>query len=152
MNQCMMRISASGLLGEWQSRLPARFPGNQMDGVNVLYPMLPTDADIIDVEPLSEEDMLTVDVIDVSEFISVHQRVMAVSQTLLRPDNGFVIIAKQEQWSAMYNTPYWRLWCAPYIYESDSDEQYQSDLAEVGLASTTTRTEAREAIKTMVSS
>ncbi|MDP2610025.1 MULTISPECIES: hypothetical protein [unclassified Oceanobacter] len=140
--RCMIRIESTGPIGEWFASLPDRLPGNQMDGVNTLLPIPPTDS------VLAELD--SADIITLPDAADTMALIHLVGGTLADDDFNSVLIGTRTQWRQLYFTAHWRLWCAPYLYDSDSDEQYQTDLAEVGLANTTTRADAREAIKTIV--
>jgi hypothetical protein len=119
-----------------------------MDRVNVLYPMMLTDTNMSDVTPLLSSEYETVAVTDISSIEDMSEMMAAVATVLLSDANDFVIVGESVQWAAMYKTPHWRLWCAPFIYESDDDLQFQADLTALGLSSDTTRTQARELIKT----
>jgi hypothetical protein len=151
MKQCMMRINATGYIGEWQRRLPDRFPGNRRDSVNVLYPILPDDDFISDVVPLSSDEMLNVDIFDFSGINFAHDRIIAIGKILLGSADGFIVVANYEQWTEMYNSAYWRLWCAPFFsFDEYPEGLYQADLAEIGVVPETTREQAREVIKNRI--
>jgi hypothetical protein len=150
MKNTMMRIAATGCAGVWQSRLPERFPGNRMDRVNVLYPMMLTDTNMSDVTPLLSIEYEAVAVTDISSIEDMSEMMATVATVLLSDANDFVIVGDSTQWAALYKTPHWRLWCAPFLYESDDDAQFKADLTALGLSSDTTRTQARELIKTML--
>jgi hypothetical protein len=156
----MVCLATDGVLGEWLASLPGRFPGNRMDTINTLLVVLPPD-ETLALLPADDIVYLPTDPIYtgvvsadglpiVDDDAMLNRLITLVGATLAQVPNNKILIGTAVQWRQLYGTPHWHLWCAPHIYESDSDEQYQTDLAYIGLPGTTTRAEARELIKTMV--
>tara|TARA_R110002167_G_scaffold188319_1_gene389831 strand:- start:13871 stop:14359 length:489 start_codon:yes stop_codon:yes gene_type:complete len=157
----MISLSATGPLGEWQASLPDHMPGNRMDIINSLYVVLPPDETLAQ---LPEDDVITLptDLIysetetdddgnpTVDQPETIARLIFIVGSTLAREPNNSILIGTASQWRQLYATPHWRLWCAPNLYESDANDQYQTDLLIVGLPPETTRQQSHEGIKTMV--
>lgn len=140
---CMLNLSADTPLKEWLVSLPDHMPGNRMDGVNTLLTILPPQ-DVLDQLPEGK-------IVYLPEDADTLTLVFVIGSTLSLDSDDSIIIGRPVQWEAAYNTPYWRLWCAPNMFDSDDDEQYQSDLSALGLPSSTTRADARAIIKALVS-
>jgi hypothetical protein len=156
----MVCLAADGVLGEWLASLPDRFPGNRMDTINTLLVVLPPDETLAllsadDIVYLPTDVLYTGEVDDMGMPIEDNAAMLTrlvglVGNTLAQEPNNKILIGTKAQWRELYETPHWKLWCAPHIYEDLYDEDYQDALAYFGLPETITLAEARELIKTMV--
>eukprot|EP00914_Ancora_sagittata_P028366 GHVO01055933.1.p2 GENE.GHVO01055933.1~~GHVO01055933.1.p2 ORF type:complete len:172 (+),score=7.33 GHVO01055933.1:182-697(+) len=159
-NRCMISLTATGLLGEWQESLPEYMPGNRMDGINSLYVVLPPAETLAQ---LPEEDVITLptDLIYsetetdeegnpvVDQSATLQRLIFIVGSTLAQDPNNKILIGTASQWRQLYGAPHWHLWCAPYRYDSDTDEEYAEDLVALGFPAETTREEARASVKAL---
>lgn len=114
-------------------------PGNAQDHENVLSITLPPQSVIASAD----------NIVYISDQITIEQAVMTIGYELSKPENT-IIIANREIFMAAHNTPYWQLWCTPYIFSTDEDETYKHYLSLLSIPSTTTRAEARDIIRQII--
>lgn len=138
---CMLPLNVTDTLQEWLDNRPANHTGNQEDGYNVLLVVTPDDDTLADADRVIDLRTMEFD----PDVDMATQLVAVIGRELLASGN-LVIIGHRGQFKAAHNTPQWRLWCAPNIFETDTDEQFLADLAALGIPEGTTRAQAREII------
>ncbi len=141
MTWSMLPLGATGELGEWLNNRPPHQLGNTMDGVNIQLVITPPD----DVLAAVERVVILPAEANTPELVGI----IGAS---LSSGSDVVILGTEHQFTAAYNTPYWRLWCAtnPVVYDSDADPRFTKDLDDAGLPTGTIRAAAREIIKSLV--
>lgn len=153
---CVLPLNVTGTLKEWLDERPTNHTGNQEDGYNVLLVVTPDDETLASADrvvDLRTMEFITGDAVEgqVSDAPPIEDQLVAAIGRELLASGNVIIIGHRGQFKAAHNTPQWRLWCAPNIFETDTDEQFLADLEALAIPAGTTRAQAREVIASLLS-